>query len=543
MRVTLIGIILVAILAVAAAEDPLAKAARLRDEGSEAFKAERYEEAVEKYEEAVRIYEEAGEKYLPDRVTLLRGICWNLTKAGKHEDCRAAWMRLATVTAGEGRFESDVASGYVAVATSSEQQADIEAQIAFLTPVREAAVRLQHPKAAAQVLHDMAFYLSEKGEEARAVPLLDGAVAERRKIRDLTGLAWSLNNLANGLVKLERMPDALPHLKEAFDLVHRMDVRAPQAGIAERIRSVIRACETGTEPSRKMRKFLWTIAFASAEAAPPPERILPVDFLIRSAIAADPDARNLGRAGRLEFEELPDEVRADVRITVARAWLAAGKASNAEKILKKLPTGDGPAVLHVMARLTTLRALVAAARKKKRDFREEANRAAELWRTVGEWDGQKAAFAELVEAVRALELEAEFRDLIAEQKRLASAGQPGGFGGSALSQGDRSGFAKLGARDPLFEFRMKDGKIHITDLVAKASHAVETKWQPRSVSLNGVTVWTYGGYVKVVSLAYGGVSATSGTPATMPLADLGESWPLPATGRLVLQKNGALRYE
>ena len=236
-------------------------------------------------------------------------------------------------------------------------------------------------------------------------------------------------------------------------------------------------------------------------------------------------------------------VRADVRIAVARAWLAAGKTSNAARALKKLSTGDGPAAAHVAARLHTVRALVAAAGKKKRDFRESVTRAAEAWKDLGESDGRKAALTELVEAIRKLEMETEFRDLVAEQKRLASAGQPGGLGGSALSEGDRSGYGALGPRDPLFEFRFKDGGILITDLLTKTSHPVELKWQPKSTSLNGVTVWTYGGYVKIVTFAYGGGSVSSGTPATLPLEKLGEYRPVPAKGRIVLQKNGAVRYE
>ena len=122
-------------------------------------------------------------------------------------------------------------------------------------------------------------------------------------------------------------------------------------------------------------------------------------------------------------------------------------------------------------------------------------------------------------------------------------GRSEGLGGAALSQGDRSGYGALGPRDPLFEFRSKDGGILITDLLTKVTHAVEMKWQPKSISLNGVTVWIYGGYVKIVTLAYGGVAVSSGTPATLPLEELGEYRPVPAKGRIVLQKNGAIRYE
>jgi len=405
MRIVLAGLILIMFVAVAGAEEPLETARRLREEANADHGAGRHEAAVTKFREADRIFAEAGERYLGDRASLQCAICWNLTKAGKHEESRAAWFRLAEMAAGNAALAPDVFSGYVAVATASEAQADLEAQLAFLEPVREGAVRIGDGKIAAQVLHDMAFYLAGKKEFARAVPLLEKAIVERRKIRDETGVAWSLNNLANALLELDRLEKALPRIVEAFALVHERDVREPQLNVAVRVRTaLVRIAEAGNL-TPKMKKFLWDVAFLSAEAGPTGDRFIPADYLLRVALAADPAAKMIGRVGKLALSGSPDEVRADVRLACARAYLAADKASSAARLLKRLPVGEGPAAAHLSARLATVNALVAAAGKKKKPFREIATVAADAWRDLGDIQGRKDALADLVAAVRTLEME------------------------------------------------------------------------------------------------------------------------------------------
>ena len=73
----------------------------------------------------------------------------------------------------------------------------------------------------------------------------------------------------------------------------------------------------------------------------------------------------------------------------------------------------------------------------------------------------------------------------------------------------------------------------------------ETKvvWRPRKIALNGLALTLFGGYVNIESLAYGGAAVTTGAPGTLTLDRLHEYRPLPAKGRMVITKNGAVRYE
>jgi len=541
MRNLLTGLLLIAFVTVAAGEEPAEKARRLRDEANAENEAERYEEAVRKFKEAERLFAEAGEKYVSDRAILLRAICWNLKLAGKAAETRAAWFRLAELTVGKEALAGHAFSGYVAVLEVSAGQPDIDARLTFLEPVRGEALRIGHPKIAAQVLHDMAFHLAGADLYARAVPLLVTAIAERRKIQDMKGLSWSLNNLANAHLELGNLDAALPLVLEAFQLVHEKDIRAAQLNVAARVRSVLTQIGEAAKLTTKMKKFLWDIAFTSARAMG--ECFIPPDYLVRVAMAADPNARMLGQVGRLTLDGLPDEVRADVQLSVARAYLDAGKGSNATRLLRNLSIGEGPAAAHLAARLATMNALLAADGKKKKAFPDLARAAAKAWRDLGDTEGQKDALKRLAEAIRALEMDADLVEIVSEYKRLASRGQPGGKGGFAMSSGDRSKIGSIGARDPLFEIRMTDGKIVVTDLLAGATHTQAVEWIPRGIAINGLSITFFGGYVRIDNLNYNGAATAGGTPGSISLAAFGEYLPAPNGGRIVILKNGAHRYE
>jgi len=90
---------------------------------------------------------------------------------------------------------------------------------------------------------------------------------------------------------------------------------------------------------------------------------------------------------------------------------------------------------------------------------------------------------------------------------------------------------------------MTDGKIVVTDLLAGATHAQVVEWTPRAIGINGLSITFFGGYVRIDSLNYNGSATAGGTPGSISLAAFGEYLPVPATGRIVILKSGAHRYE
>ena len=107
---------------------------------------------------------------------------------------------------------------------------------------------------------------------------------------------------------------------------------------------------------------------------------------------------------------------------------------------------------------------------------------------------------------------------------------------------DVNKFRNLQTHDPVFTITIGDGKVQITDRVADRTHEFDLVWQPRNVSINGVSLTIHGSYVVVKSMAYGGGAASSGSPTFITLDKLGDYHPVPANGVLAILKNGSVTY-
>jgi tetratricopeptide (TPR) repeat protein len=523
---------------VLAQESPVEEAARLRDESSTAWKEKRYADAVTLLRRADEIYEQEEGEFLDERAITLRALCWNQVLAGETEPARDTWIRLSALVRGRKTANSEVWSAYQALydgAKASEEPGE------YLAPIRKAAKKDGRDEIAAQVLHDTGYLLLEAGRAREAEKAYEAAIRERRKIGDDLGVVWSRTNLANLLLAEDRLTDALGELSEAFRAVRdeKNPVGPPQAALAKNLRDALGRIAKTEEPGKKVVDWLWWMATTASTDTP---EIVPADVFYRAALAADPSPRAAEKVARVELPGRPEAVRADLVIRAARAAIGAGAARRARPWLDGLAIGESPTAPHLAARRDTVLALVSAALGEAERFRGEAETAAAAWRELGDFSGRQGALIELADAAKELGLDEPMADLIREADEVRRSGSPGGAGGSASSGGDRSGAKNLGPLDPLFAVTVENGRVRIRDLVASKDTAAAITWTPKPVGLNGLSLLLFGGYVKVRGLAYGGASVSEGAPGSMTLDELGEYFPLPEVGRLVILKNGAIDY-
>ena len=127
--------------------------------------------------------------------------------------------------------------------------------------------------------------------------------------------------------------------------------------------------------------------------------------------------------------------------------------------------------------------------------------------------------------------------------QLKRMGAPGGRGGSSDSQGVAQGIDKLGQHAPVFELRYADGQVLVRDLLGGKEGNTDGAWKPHNYAFNGLSLRIWGGYVSILSMNYGGGSSSQGARGGDGLGDLSiDLLPLPATGSLVVAKNGAVSY-
>lgn len=540
MRISIFLLTVLVASAASAGPEHLAEAKRLREETGDDWNAGRHAEAAEKLRRADAIYRAEEGDFSADRAVTLRALCWNEVRAGQHDAARATWLTLADVASGRDGLAGEVWSGHIALFEAARTQDSLDAEVAFMEPVRKAALERGFPAVAAQILHSLAIDASEQGMEERALAMLEPAISLRRKAGDLAGLAWSLNNRANALIRMGRVRDALAPTREAWGLVHESGQWEPQFNVGRRVEEVLDALRADSERTAADRA--WIAELVSAMAGFDGPTSVPVDRVMRTLIEVDPSPATFELVESVDLHGAPAEVRADLLVRCARAATTAGDAERAGRWLDGLDVGRGPAAPHLAARAETARALVHAASGRTTKFTESAFAAAKAWRELGDRDGREAALSDLVATVRSLGLESSMKELLDEHALLRASGRPGGSGGSASSGGDRSGAAELGPLAPVFRVTFSDGSLSFHDLIADRTTSAAVSWHPRRVGMNGLVVQVFGGYVVVEQMSYGGSTAASGTPGTISLDALGTYLPVPASGALVICKNGATTW-
>jgi hypothetical protein len=115
---------------------------------------------------------------------------------------------------------------------------------------------------------------------------------------------------------------------------------------------------------------------------------------------------------------------------------------------------------------------------------------------------------------------------------------------SAIRTGEGPVAPHLAARRATELARAAGARKESDDFLRRASAAADA-WRGLSDDRAGreAALEELGEAVRIRSLSYGGASASSGAPGTMTLDRLEAYLPLPAEGRLLILKNGAVRYE
>ena len=524
----------------------LDEATKLREASATDWNAGRYTEAATKLQRAAEIYLALPGDHSADLAVVYRALVYNLMATALREEALRTFELLMDLAGRVPAVEGELTSAYLAFYDAAKAQRSLEDRRATLEPLRAAAVDRDSDKLGAQIVHDLAGMTREAGKVPEAVDLYEAAIAERHRIGDLLGKAWSLNNLANMLLEEGLVDEALLPLLEAYRLVHEEQVVIPQASIAVNLRTALRQLQERPAAQNEHARWLWKLAEIGAASDVP--EVIPSDELLRQAAALTArlaDRRSAYEAAKhlneVELLGVPPEIQAQQKLAAARMAIDAGKPADADEWLGKVDVGGGLCATHLAARVHTLRAVAAALRKRKKEFDEEARQAAEAWAQVSDREGQEAALAKLallgtkIQAASASELQAAYQDLRRQ-------GKPGGLGGMASGGGDRSGYPDLGWSDPLFEIEALDGAIVIRDVCAKHETRVEVRWQPRSVALNGLSLTVFGGWIRIDGLSYGGGASAGGQPGTATVEDLGAVLPVPGDGKLVILKNGAVTY-
>ena len=519
----------------------LERAADLRNASTQDWNDQRYTDAAAKLREAAAIYERLDGP-LADWAVTMRALVWNLVRAGDENGADAAFGKLAVRLRGKADLVGELWSAYGAYFEKAKGLEAAKDARAVVQRCRDVFLENGFAAHAAQTLHDAGGFAATRGDVDAGVQLYREAIREREAIGDAVGIAWSRNNIAYHLLRTGRHAEAGQDLLAAYRAVHEDGVAEPQGSVAINLRTLLEAWER-EGASGAQRGILASFADAAAKSKAP--RIVPADRIARVLLATASGEERTEAARRvatLEIVGVPAEVRADLTLRAYEAALAAGAHADAAKWFGVVVPGDGPVGPHLAARLETLGALAQAAAGRGEDFLEGARRAAAKWNELGDFAGRRAALLALRDAVRDAGLEQEAAELLAQWEAALQAGGPGGAGGSSSSGGDRGGYGALGLLDPLFEIESVDGSIRVTDLVSGKQWSVPVEWKPRNVSYNGVSLTVFGGYVVVRSASYGGASVSSGAPGASTLDDLGEYLPVPARGKLVLLKNGALAY-
>ena len=170
--------------------------------------------------------------------------------------------------------------------------------------------------------------------------------------------------------------------------------------------------------------------------------------------------------------------------------------------------------MHLAARLAVARARCAkAAGTKAADVQTTIEGARKALTTLGDWSLVLASLPLLADAAKANGLASLASEVASEAEAgQATDGEPrGGRGSSARGGGNRERYRNLGHLDPVFEVTWSDSKLSIRDLLTDAEPLrVDVVWQPESLSINGLSLTVFGGYVVVRKLDYGGASVTSG---------------------------------
>lgn len=535
-----------------AAQATPARAVQLRDDAQAAWQQKNFRAASDHLQAAYACYRESPGDHLPDIAVICRAIVWNEVDDGRLEAAERWFQTLVGHVPARATTAvlSDLRSAYSALYVGVSRTEPPTGHLQVLTNARGLLQQKGHGRLAAQCEHDRGSLLGAAGDLKGARSALAVAVAERQRLGDDEGLAWSHVNLANYELAAQNVDEAVRPLLAAAELLVAGRGLAAQAAHAVNIGLLFERAAAVT-PTKAALDGMWRLAELLCASSHP--FVMPPDRVLREVLAVH--VRTLGpgkalaaatRAAGMVSAAWPVEVAADVRIRIAFVGLAAGAAGQAfaEKQLAAADVGSGPCARHLSARRVAALAALAAARGKVDVYEREAAAAVAGITELGD----RAGLLELLRQVSTVSIAAGrsvARDRFAEQlAALLLEGGPGGDGSMAsmarlgelpadASEHTRV-FSIAAAADPV--------AFQITDHIGGRSDRFDLRWKPHNANWNGCGLGFFGGYFVVRSLQYGTNGASQGAPGQTTLDALGSYLPLPGTGRWELTVNGAVRY-
>lgn len=534
-------------------QTPAQRASALRDVSVEAWRAKDYRTASDKLQQADAIYRELGDEHVPDRAVVCRAIIWNEVDDEQLATAFDWLSTLAELAAQHDGVGHELGNGYSAFATGVARLSDVGQRVEWTGRARSLFRRLDHRLLAAQCLHDEG---SAHADADQLVPMrkaYERAIAERRRLGDDDGLAWSANNIAYHVLRFGRVHEALEPLETALSLHDDGRAGASQAAAATNLRTLSALLRDTDQVGAKEERWYWTRAQRAVESTAsfvvPPEQVVrrAAELAVRRAKKTNLDAV-FRRARALASDSWSAEASADLVLRLAESGLEHGDGADAVVgLLADLARSDaltkGPCAPHLAARYAALRAHAAAAVGDEASYARFGDDAVARVDELGDFALRRAVLERL--ATAPIERSAARERFAAASSAARRQGEPGGRGGFAISEAVGVMPDDAGPHTAVFEVRW-DGEsqqVVFEDLFGGSSWSQPVEWEPRTFSYNGVSFSLHGGYLCVRRVDYAGGGGVDGSPAGGTLLDaLGNYLPIPAEGSIrVLRNTSVLR--
>lgn len=538
-------------------ESDLERARHLLDEAEELLSSGRPAEAAGRFQQAEALFAALEEALWPERAACLRGLVRSQQTLEDDQAATEAFealvellpRRLEVAPEVQDELGTQVQSAYSDLSSAAASRRKQKPAIDLLEACRAVLKKSRYPKAAAQALHDLGALSGQFKDLDAADQHLEKAVREWQKLEDGEWVVRSSLEHAHWLLQDRELEAALGPLESAHEEMLRgvgLEGELRWAGQVHRLANDSLASEV----ERAVVEWMWERA--EQVAGTPSPTALPADDLARTAAELQLSREGPKRASKvakrllsLELSSVPPEVQVDLILNAAATLLLAGQSRKAREELEAIQALGGPCWEHLEARRHVLLAVAAAEQKDMEEFVTHAEAGVRAFKSMEESAGRLAALEALVEAGRRWTAKecptvGELEEELAQRER---SGTPGGLGSLFIEGESSQAISQLGPHDPVFAVFVGDGdRLFVRDLLSEAEESVPVGWREQVLSFRGLAIRFFGGYASVVSLDYGpGSPGPSGRPA-ISLDDLPAYLPIPATGRLLVAKNGAVSY-
>ncbi len=529
-------------------DESFARAERLRNQSGARWDAGEFLVAAKELREADSIYQRLGAAYVGQRLKTLRALIFHESSAGEIESVLASVDTLAKLVAKDKDKAGELQWAFTsAVVQILNRKIPYDKALKVMEHCRSAFKKNRLGRLEALSWHHQGGLEGDNQHWDDMESAFRTAIGLRKNFQDKQDLAWSYNSLASYLIEAGRLDSAMVPFENAESLMSE-GVLEHEAAMALNLESLIKSFEELEKVTRQQVSWLWDLAERRAAHERP--RVIPVDFLLRSAAElAVRNKRNVTsavrRLTRVTLDGAPEEVRTDLQLRAARLASDHGKGKLALTILKKAKSNGGLCAPLTQARISLEKSLALIAIKDKKKLPSELKTTRSLYQGLKsrglEEDALKvlvAAFSRWPESPLAAQTKSAY-------DALRRNGIPGGDGASASVQRPSKEVTDLSAHEAVFRiYASDDGKIILEDIFSGAKTKMRTTWKPKKQALNGCSVEFFGGYIRVIDMNYGRTSRAAGTPSpgTMTL-DLFKNYvPIPKGGGIEVTKSGATRF-